>query len=94
MVEATCAEQGLPVLVTDRAVLLRVSTLLGMPVSDEGSRGARRRAARRLGSPGRAEPVDVDRSHAGGRGQDLDVLDECLDDRDLAAEVEPGPLLA
>ena len=97
LVERTCADQGVPVVVTERGVVERVSVLLG-------ARRTRGRAHARSAStaPGRtrseaphgADTIDGHVAGASDAGEDLDVVDQGLDDGSLPVEVEGRPLSA
>ena len=96
VLEQTCAEQGVPVLVSDAAVVERVVVLLS-------ATGAERRAQARSAStppaaahseaPGRTNPLDRYGSRTDHGGMDHDVVDEGFNDRTLPVEVEGGPLV-
>jgi hypothetical protein len=97
LVERTCAEQGVPVQVTDRATVERVMVLLGR--TDAG--GARKRgsastppAPAASEAPDRLNALDGNCAGTTGPGHDLHVVDQGLDDGTLAVEVEFAPLLA
>jgi hypothetical protein len=94
-VSASCVAQGVPVFVTDPTVLGRVGSLLG------GRPGAPARRASTEEAPGRRlqAPTDVDAGRvevpdAGGGRVDRDVVDDRANDRDLAGEIQIGPLLS
>ena len=82
---ASCAAQGVPVLVEDRAVLAVVVTLTGRGGAPVGAAPARRRGAGvRSGSPDRADAIEVKSVALASGGADLDSLQERTDDRGLA----------
>jgi hypothetical protein len=70
-VEASCADQGLPVKLTDPSVLARVATLLGLPESSGVPDGIK---------AGRIEPVQP-----ASAGVDDQVVEDGGDDGALAA---------
>lgn len=94
-VEASCVAQGVPVKVTDPAVVRRVCALLNAGAA--GPQAPRRRR----GPPPRASEAP-DRDHPGGveaagtldAGGDDGVIEDGGDDGVLSGEVESGPLLA
>ena len=89
-VEASCRRQGVPVKVTDAAVVGRVSALLrgGPPGS---GRSPERTDRPRSESPDGIDPGRVESSGSGGAGSDHDVVEDRFDDGGLAGEVELGP---
>lgn len=97
LVERTCAEQGLPVQVTDRATVEQVVVLLGR--TDGGGAPKRGSASAPPAPAGSEAPEGLDAldgncSDASGAGHDLYVVNQCLHDGALPVEVEFGPLLA
>lgn len=93
--EASCAAQGVPVVVTDPLVLARVAAL----VSGTAGAAARRASAedgpaRRSQPPHRLHPLDVQGPRSGRAGADDDVLDQRPDDRGLPIQVQRRPLSA
>lgn len=92
-VAASCARHGVPVKVTDAAVIARAVTLL--------SAGAIRPAAQRtradrsgLQPPDRVGPVRVELTGTGDARPDDDVVEHSGHDRGLTGEVQAGPLSA
>ena len=97
LVERTCAEQGVPVQVTDRDTVERVMVLLGRRDAGGGpKRGSAgpAPAPADLEAPDRSNASDVDCASASGARHDLHEVDHGLDDVALSVEVEFGPLLA
>jgi hypothetical protein len=97
LVERTCAEQGVPVHVVDRATVDQVVALLGR--TDAGGRAQARSASTApapAGSeaPDRTHAVDGDVTGAPHAGQDLDVVDQGFDDGGLPGEVQAFPLVS
>jgi hypothetical protein len=96
-VEASCAAQGVPVLVRDPAVVRQVGVLLAGRRAGGCTRGSAsiRPAPTCLQPPDCLHPVRVEPAPAdeGGRVDD-DVVDHGLDDRDLPAQVQLGPARA
>jgi hypothetical protein len=97
MVERTCADQGVPALVSDRSVLERVVVLLGR--TEVGRRAQRRSASPALApagseAPHRANAIDGNGAGSPDSGQDLHVIDQGFDHGALSVEVEVGPLFA
>lgn len=93
--EASCAAQGVPVVVTDPLVLARVAAL----VSGTAGAAARRASAEdgpadRSQPPHRLHPVDVKGAGSRGAGADDDVLDQGADDGGLPIQVQRRPLSA
>jgi hypothetical protein len=96
-VERTCAEQGVPVHITDRTVVDQVVVLLrgvGAGGGAQARSAAPPPAPARSVSPGRMDTLDRDVSGSHGPGSDHDVVDQRLDDGALTVEVERGPLSA
>lgn len=92
---ASCAAQGVAVVVSDPLVLARVAVLVS------GSAGAaRRRASAEAGPalcsqpPDGLDPLDVQCPGAGGAGADDDVLDQGSDHGRLPVQVQRPPLSA
>jgi hypothetical protein len=97
LVETTCADQGVPLHVTDCDTVERVVVLL----SGSGGGDARKcvsagtsPAPARSEAPHRSHALDRDRAGSPDAWEDLDVVDQCFDDGALPVEVEVGPLLA
>jgi len=106
-VEASCRAQGLPVKVSDTAVVKRVGVLLGGAPDPQGRSDAGRahaaaaasthRAARPancehvLESPERSDTLRVQRSRTQHAGRDHGVVQHGGDDRGLPVEVQPMP---
>lgn len=93
--EASCAAQGVPVVVTDALVLARVAALVS------GTAGAAaRRVSAEAGPAGRSRPplglhaVDVQGARSWGAGGDDDVLDQGADHSRLPVQVQRPPLSA
>jgi len=80
--KASCADQGLAVLVTDPAVLSRVAGLLGAP-SGRQAVGDSSRPADESGSPDRLEPAGLEAVDSGPTGPDEYVVEQGRDDRVL-----------
>lgn len=89
-VAASCARQGVPVKVTDAAVVARAVTLL----SGGALRPAASRARAGLQAPDGIDPVGVEGGSALGTGPDEGVVEHRGHDGVLAGEVEFGPLSA
>lgn len=92
-VTRSCLAQGVPVKVTDTRVLAKVRDLLGAGTAGHG-RGvsADVPAGRRSKTPHRRDPGGVELSGARDPGADDGVVEDGLDDRSLAVEVEGRPL--
>ena len=90
-VEASCAQQGVPVAVTDPATVERIVVLLGGTGREGPGRGAATR--RGLQPPDRGDAVGAER-FGGSPGADGGVVEDGGDDGALAVEVEPGPFVA
>lgn len=94
LVERTCADQGVPVVVSERSVVDRVSTLL-RPDGAVGRAHARSASTPPGPSgsevPDRADSLDRHVSGASDAGEDFHVVDQRLDDGPLAVQVEVGP---
>ena len=95
-VAESCARQGVPLKVTDTAVVSRMVTLLGSPDGRGGLGGTPIRPDRRGPSqaPHDLHSVRVQRPGSWGAGVDDHVIDDRPDDGALASEVEAGPLSA
>ncbi len=92
-VARSCAEQGLPLLVTDVLVLERVRVLLTGtaaptrgPMSDSAGAGSE--------PPERLHPVGVQAAGAEGAGSNDSMVEDGADDRGLPGQVQLGPLSA
>lgn len=97
LVERTCAEQGIPVQVTDRGTVERVMVLLGRTDAGGGpKRGSASSAPAPAGSeaPDRLNAIDGDHSGTSDARHDFHMVDQGFDDAALPVEVEFGPLLA
>lgn len=94
LVERSVTDQGLPVKVTDPAVLRSVSVLLGGR-ADAGRAHARSASTNRAAGPSvqphRPHPVGIQPRGSDLPGQDLHVVDDGLDDRGLAIEGQRRP---
>lgn len=88
-VEASCLRQGVPVRVTDAAVVARVVALLGVGVAGRKRSGTAAPAASEL--PDEFDAVGVEASSTGGAGSDYGVVEDGSDDGGLAGQVEFGP---
>ena len=93
-VESTCANQGVPVLVTDAGAVSQLRTLLSVRGSAEGARAGARRGPRRSEGPGRHDSVRVQSAGSGGAGEDGGVVENGGDDGGLPGEVESFPGVA
>lgn len=98
-VERTCAEQGVPVAITDPVTVGRVAVLLGVaadgPRAHTPSGGSTRPDAASLEAPPlRLDPLNVETAGSGRAGEDGGVVQDGTHDRVLSAEVEPRPLSA
>lgn len=95
-VSASCRAQGVPVKVTDSAVVRDVCVLLGS--AGPGRRPARQRGRRPAGgaseAPDGLNPVWVERLGSDDAWADDGVVEDGGDDGVLSGEVEPGPLRA
>ncbi len=80
--EASCATQGLAVLVKDPAVLSRVAGLLGAPTGRQAG-GDASRPADGSSSPDRLEAAGLEAVDSGPTGPDEDVVEQGRDDRVL-----------
>jgi len=90
-VEASCADQGLSARLEDRLVVANVCSLLGGGVGVRAAQAERPPAPPRPGSgaPDGLHPGGVQSLAAGnGGGGDDQVVDDGLDDGDLAGEVQ------
>lgn len=86
----SCAEQGLPVAITDPVVVDRVAVLL----TGRARRNGRARPPAgddRSQAPHGLDPVDVEAATVCGCGVDGGVVEDGGDDRGLAGEVEVLP---
>jgi hypothetical protein len=96
LVESTCAEQGLPVLVADRGAVDRVAVLLRAGrAGAEGASAEREHAAvgrLRSEAPDRADALDGHLAGSHDSGEDHHVVNDSPHDRSLSVEVETGPL--
>lgn len=81
-VEASCASQGLPVLLADLGILGQVAGLLG--AGPGASRVAPRRTPTGSGAPDGCEPVGVEAVVAASGGGNQEVVKDGCDDRVLA----------
>lgn len=93
-VAASCAEQGVPVKVTDPTVVRRVGALLG--AAPDGARARKRSGTRapsgaRSVAPHDAYPLGVEFPGAGAAGADVGVVDEGFDDGVLSVEIQARP---
>lgn len=95
-VAASCEAQGLPVKVTDSAVLRGVSVLLGgSALGGRPARSGGRRPVRGASeAPDGLNPVGVERLGSDDAWADDSVVEDGGDDGVLSGEVEPGPLCA
>jgi hypothetical protein len=87
-VARSCAEQGLPLLVTDVLVLKRVRVLLAGtagPGARPGSAGVRSEP------PDRLHAVGIQGAGAQDAGTDDGVVEDGADDRGLAGQVQLSP---
>ena len=92
---ASCAAQGVPVVVRDVVVLARVAVLVsGAAVAGRGRVSAEHGPADRSQSPDGLHPVQVQGAGAGGAGADHGVVEQGPDDGDLPVQVQSGPLSA
>jgi hypothetical protein len=91
-VARSCAEQGLPLLVTDVLVLERVRVLLTGTAGPGGQRSPA--TAVRSEPPDRLHPVGVQAAGAEDAGTDDGVVEHGADDRGLSGQVQLGPLSA
>src|SRR4051812_31876099 len=93
-VSASCAAQGVPVFVTDPAVLARVGSLLGgRPGAPARRASAEEAPRRRLQAPAHVDAGRVEASGSRGGWVDDDVVDDGFDDCGLSGQVQVGPLL-
>ncbi|MCU1677355.1 MAG: hypothetical protein JWM93_2113 [Frankiales bacterium] len=94
-VQQSCAAQGVPVHVSDIAVLRRVATLLGGAPAEPRAR-ARSAAAGPAGAPSQTpdgvHAVRVEALCASGAGSDDGVIEDGADNRVLALQGERLPL--
>ena len=89
-VRISCASQGLPVKVTDQALLGQVAGLLGAPPRPTvGS--APSDTAPALGTPEGREPASVELVVASSGGCDGDVVEDGRDDRMLTGQRQRLP---
>lgn len=93
-VEATCAAQGVPVLVTDAGAVSRLRVLLSVRGSAGGAPAGVRRGPRRSEGPAGHDSVRVQSAGSGGAGEDGRVVQDGSDDRGLPGEVEAAPGIA
>jgi hypothetical protein len=89
-VARSCAEQGVPLLVTDVLVLERVRVLL-TGTAGPGGRPAQNSARVRSQPPDRPHPVRVERAGAEDARCDDGVIEHGADDRGLPGQVQPVP---
>lgn len=82
-VEASCASQGLPVKVSDAALLAQVAGLLGVPARPAAG-GARSSPADASGAPDGRQPAEVELVVAASAGGDDEVVEDGGDDCVLA----------
>lgn len=87
-VTRSCERQGVPVFVTDAAVLGRVSALLGAGPPAPPKAGGRPATSK---TPDQFDPVRVELASPRAAGSDHGVIEDRSDDRSLAGEVEFGP---
>lgn len=75
---ASCAEQGVPVLITDPHVLAKVAALLGRPSAGSETAPSKRRSSSRTRSqaPHRADAVRVHGVTTGLSGSDDGVVED------------------
>lgn len=95
LVVATCAEQGVPVHVTDKAVLARVRALVvGAGIDGGRPAGGRTVGAGQLHRPLRAEAFQGNRTQAEDAWADDRMVEDCLHDGLLPGQGKPRPLIA
>jgi len=87
-VTRSCERQGVPVFVTDAAVLARVTALLGAGPPAPPKAGGRPAPSK---TPHQLDPVRIERTSARGTGSDDGVIEDRRHDRRLAGEVQSGP---
>ena len=87
-VARSCERQGVPVFVTDAAVLARVSALLGAGPPAPPKAGGRPDTSK---TPDQFNPARIELSSPRATGSDDRVIEDRGDDRRLAGEVEFGP---
>lgn len=91
-VAASCARHGVPVKVTDAAVIARAVTLLSAGAIRPAPRLADRPGP--LQAPDRVGPVRVELTGAGDARPDDDVVEHRGHDGGLAGEIQTRPLSA
>ena len=88
--EASCAAQGIPVVVTDAGVVSQVRLLLaGRDAA--GARGAGPAAPARSVAPRRNDPGRVHAAGSRNAGTDGGVVEYGSDNRGLSGQVQAGP---
>lgn len=87
-VARSCERQGVPVFVTDAAVLARVAALLGAGPPAPPKAGGRPAPSQ---APHQLDPVRIERTSARAAGADDGVIEDRRHDRRLAGEVQSGP---
>lgn len=89
--EATCAAQGLPVLVTDAEVVARVGVLLSGRDSARGPRQGTRAESRRSEPPSGYDPVRVEAACASRARADRGEVEDSGDNGGLSVQVQGVP---
>jgi len=89
-VARSCERQGVPVKVTDAAVVGRMAALLGAGADGGGAKPAPAAPARSE-LPDDLDAVRVEHSGAGCAGTDHGMVDDRADDGRLAGQVEVRP---
>lgn len=93
--EASCAAQGVPFVVTDALVLARVAVLVSGAAGAPARRASAEDApAARSQPPDGLDSLDVQRPRSRSARGDHDVLDQGADDGGLAVKVQRPPLSA
>jgi len=87
----SCAEQGVPLLVTDVLVLERVRVLLTGTAGARGPHTLGSSSAPPSEPPDRLHAVGVQGAGAQGTGADDGVVQDGADDRGLPGQVQPVP---
>lgn len=93
-VEASCAVQGVPVLVSDPVALAGLRVLLGGQGPAEGPREGPDAGQAALQPPGGHEPGRVQGAGSRGAGQDGREVEDRAHDRRLPGQVQSVPRLA
>ena len=94
-VAGSCADQSVPVKITDALVVSQVAALLGRrdpsPPARERGRARTRRSSE---PPNDLDAVGVQSLGAGRSGTNGDVIDDCCDEGDALVEIQSGPAFA